>query len=248
MNLAAELRIDSRRSGWFHGHSMRVLCRLAFLCLLSACASAPAPKPLLMPATHHPALPQVTRVELVSAPAVTPADPPRIGQAHLDEARALLQQARNELEPQQWALLNGKLTEAERAWERFSTAARASGRAAEIARGAEGVAEAGRVGERVSLEIEAARKRSGGKRPSEGASLPRIEKKAWDPAPDTVPENWVYPPGKRLCDFKGAAEPSKVGRPDRVRCTYDCGGRTEVRYYWGTSREVCLDPFRRPMY
>lgn len=282
---------------------MRGSCHLAFLCLLTACANTPAPKPLLMSATHEPAPPQATRVEWVSATVVTPEDPPRIGKTELDKARALLQQARDELEPRQWALLDGKLTEAEQAWERFSTAARASGRTAEIASGAEGVAEAGRVGEvksiralprvgpllalllllwpsstagpaydelppwlsaqlelesklmelaktsrQVSLEIEAARRESGGKRPSEGASLPRIEKKAWDPAPGKVPENWIYPSGKRPCDFKGTAEPSKVGRPDKMRCTYDCGGRTEVRYFWGTSSEVCLDPFRRPMY
>lgn len=251
---------------------MRGFCHLAFLGLLSACATTPAPKPLLMSATHEPAPPQVARVELVSAPAVTPADPPRIGKADLDEARALLQQARNELEPQQWALLDGKLAEAERAWERFSTAARASGRVAELSRGAEGVAKAGRAGEvegirsfprvgpllalllllwpsstagpahdelppwlsaqlefesklkelakasrQVSLEIEAAHKGSRAKQPNAGTSLPRIEKKAWEPASDKVPENWVYPPGKRPCDLigTGGSGLSKGGDPTK---------------------------------
>jgi hypothetical protein len=41
--------------------------------------------------------------------------------------------------------LEGKLTAAERAFERFSRAAKASGQAAEVVRGAEGVAQAGRA-------------------------------------------------------------------------------------------------------
>jgi hypothetical protein len=67
----------------------------------------------------------------------------RIGKADLEQARALLSRARHDLEPRQWEALDGKLTSAERAFERFSRAAKASGQAAEVARGAEGVAQAG---------------------------------------------------------------------------------------------------------
>ena len=63
----------------------------------------------------------------------------------LEQARALLSRARGELEPRQWAALDRKLTAAERAFERFSTAAQTSGRAAEVAREAEGIAQAGRA-------------------------------------------------------------------------------------------------------
>jgi hypothetical protein len=69
-----------------------------------------------------------------------------IGKADLDKARALLSRAREELEPRQWEQLDCKLTAAERAFERFSRAARTSGQAAEVARGAEGLAQAGRAG------------------------------------------------------------------------------------------------------
>lgn len=58
----------------------------------------------------------------------------RIGKAELSQARALLSQARNELQPRQWEMLDNKLASAERAWERFDAAARASGRAAEVPR------------------------------------------------------------------------------------------------------------------
>ncbi|HYO57410.1 MAG TPA: DUF6310 domain-containing protein [Archangium sp.] len=70
-----------------------------------------------------------------------------IGKADLDKARALLSRARKGLEPRQWEQLDRKLTAAERAFERFSRAARTSGQAAEVARGAEGLAQAGRASE-----------------------------------------------------------------------------------------------------
>jgi hypothetical protein len=69
----------------------------------------------------------------------------RIGKADLDQARALLFRARTDLEPRQWEALDGKLTAAERAFERFSRAAKASGQAAEVEREAEGFAQAGRA-------------------------------------------------------------------------------------------------------
>ncbi|MFE8602540.1 DUF6310 domain-containing protein [Archangium violaceum] len=65
----------------------------------------------------------------------------------LDKARALLSQARKDLEPRQWESLDRKLTAAERAFERFSRAARMSGQAAKVARGVEGLAQAGRASE-----------------------------------------------------------------------------------------------------
>jgi hypothetical protein len=71
--------------------------------------------------------------------------PSRIGKADLEQARALLSRARSDLEPRQWEALDRKLTAAERAFERFSTAAKTSGQAAEVVRGAEGIAQAGRA-------------------------------------------------------------------------------------------------------
>jgi hypothetical protein len=68
-----------------------------------------------------------------------------IGRADLDKARALLSRARQDIEPRQWEQLDRKFTAAERAFERFSRAAKASGHAAEVVRGAEGVAQAGRA-------------------------------------------------------------------------------------------------------
>ncbi|WP_157758627.1 DUF6310 domain-containing protein [Cystobacter fuscus] len=84
-------------------------------------------------------------IRFVSAP-VEPVQPSsRIGKADLEQARALWSRARSDLEPRQWERLGGKLTAAERAFERFSRAARASGQAAEVSRGAEGFVQAGRA-------------------------------------------------------------------------------------------------------
>jgi hypothetical protein len=69
----------------------------------------------------------------------------RIGKADLDHARELLSRARNDLEPRHWEALERKLTAAERAFERFSRAAKTSGQAAEVMRGTEKLAQAGRV-------------------------------------------------------------------------------------------------------
>jgi len=115
------------------------------LLLVSACASAPAPPS--MPRTHafapipHPG----PSIRLVLAPKDPVPEGSRIGKANLDEARAQLSRARHDLEPRQWETLDRKLTAAERAFERFSTAAKMSGQAAEVARGAEGIALAGRA-------------------------------------------------------------------------------------------------------
>lgn len=54
---------------------------------------------------------------LVSAQAESASESSSIGKADLNEARRLLSEAHNELEPQQWALLDSKLVEAERAWD-----------------------------------------------------------------------------------------------------------------------------------
>jgi hypothetical protein len=85
------------------------------------------------------------RIRLVSAPMEPIPERSWIGKADLDKARALLSRARQDIETRQWEQLNRKLTAAERAFERFSRAAKASGQAAEVARGAEGVAQAGRA-------------------------------------------------------------------------------------------------------
>jgi hypothetical protein len=70
-----------------------------------------------------------------------------IGKADLDKARVLLSRARQDIEPRQWERLDRELAAAERAFERFSRAARTSGQAAAVARGAEGFAQTGRASE-----------------------------------------------------------------------------------------------------
>ncbi len=119
----------------------------ALLLLLTACASAPAPRS--MPRSHSYASAPTSgpRIRLVSAPMESMPGQSRIGKADLDKARALLSQARENLEPRQWQQLDRKLAEAERAFERFSRAVSKSGNAAEVARGVEGLAQARRASE-----------------------------------------------------------------------------------------------------
>ena len=117
----------------------------AFLLLLSACASAPVAPSMPRPHAFVPNSPPGPVIRLVLAP-MDPVQPSsRIGKAELEQARALLSRARSDLEPRQWEALDRKLTAAERAFERFSSTAKASGQAAEVMRGAEGVEQAGRA-------------------------------------------------------------------------------------------------------
>ena len=124
---------------------MRFRACLVLLLLASACASAPAPRsmPRLQAFASTPT--PGPRIRLVSSPMEPTPERSWIGKADLDKARALLSRARQDIEPRQWEQLNRKLTAAERAFERFSRAAKASGQAAEVVRGAEGVAQAGRA-------------------------------------------------------------------------------------------------------
>ncbi|WP_395828367.1 DUF6310 domain-containing protein [Archangium violaceum] len=115
--------------------------------LLTACASAPAPQSMPRPHALASTPTSGPRIQLVSAPMEPAPDRSRIGKADLDKARALLSRVRKDIEPRQWEQLDRKLTAAERAFERFSRAARTSGQAAEVARGAEGLAQAGRGSE-----------------------------------------------------------------------------------------------------
>lgn len=128
---------------------MRRLGFTAGLGMLCACAITPAPMPVPSSPQEAPATTSHAQIQRVSASSSPRAAGPRIGKADLDQARALLSDARDELEPHRWALLDSRLAKAERAWERFNTVAKASGRAAEVARGAEGLAEAGRTSETV---------------------------------------------------------------------------------------------------
>ncbi|OJH40345.1 hypothetical protein [Cystobacter ferrugineus] len=124
---------------------MRFRACIALLLFVSACASAPAP--LSMPRHHTfvPTRPSGPSIRLVSAPMDPVQQQSRIRKADLDQARALLFRARTDLEPRQWEALDEKLTAAERAFERFSRAAKTIGQAAEVSRGTEGVARAGRA-------------------------------------------------------------------------------------------------------
>lgn len=75
--------------------------------------------------------------------------PPTIGQAEIERAKALLVQAKGELQPQQYQLLEQDLAEAEAAFQRFSSLAKASGEPAEVARGAEALVAAQRASQMV---------------------------------------------------------------------------------------------------
>jgi len=121
----------------------RMCC--ALLLFLSACASAP-PSPS-MPRPHFivPTPSSGPSILFVSAPMEPVQQGSRIGKAELEQVRTLLSRARNDLEPRQWEALDRKLIATERAFERFSRAAKASGQAAEVVRGAEGLAQAGRA-------------------------------------------------------------------------------------------------------
>lgn len=119
---------------------MRLHACIALPLFLSACASVPsAPS---TPGAHVlvSAPPQGPGIRLVSAPVEPVRQGLRIGRADLEQARALLSRARDDLEPHQWGLLDRKLTAAERAFEHFSSAAKASGQAAEVVRRTESIA------------------------------------------------------------------------------------------------------------
>ena len=126
---------------------MRLRTWSVLLVLLTACASAPAPRSMPRPHAFASTPTSSPRIRLVSAPMEPAPERSRIGKADLNKARALLSQARKDLEPRQWEQLDRKLTAAERAFERFSRAARTSGQSAEVARGVEGLAQAGRASE-----------------------------------------------------------------------------------------------------
>ncbi len=124
---------------------MRFRACLVLLLLASACASAPAPQSMPRPHAFASAPTSGPRIRFVSAPMEPTPERSWIGKPDLDKARALLSRARQDIEPRQWEQLNRKLTAAERAFERFSRAAKASGQSAKVVRGAEGVAQAGRA-------------------------------------------------------------------------------------------------------
>ncbi|WP_047860758.1 DUF6310 domain-containing protein [Archangium gephyra] len=126
---------------------MRLRTWSALLVLLTACASAPASRSMPRPHPFTSTPTSSPRIRLVSAPMEPAPERSWIGKADLDKARALLSRARKDLEPRQWERLDRELTAAERAFERFSRAARTSGQAAEVVRGAEGLAQAGRASE-----------------------------------------------------------------------------------------------------
>ncbi|REG37290.1 hypothetical protein ATI61_101272 [Archangium gephyra] len=126
---------------------MRLRTWSALLVLLTACASAPVPQSMPRPRTFASTPTSGPRIQLVSAPMEPAPERSWIGRADLDKARALLSRARKDIEPRQWEQLDRELTAAERAFERFTRAARTSGQAAEVARGAEGLAQAGRASE-----------------------------------------------------------------------------------------------------
>jgi hypothetical protein len=71
--------------------------------------------------------------------------PPTIGQAEIERAKTLLVEAKGELQPQQYQMLEQDLAEAETAFQRYSSLAKASGESAEVVRGAEALVAAQRA-------------------------------------------------------------------------------------------------------
>jgi hypothetical protein len=121
------------------------MCRRAcfsLVFLLSACASAPLSPSTLRSHLPVPSPPPAPSIRRVSAPMEAVQQGARIGRTDLEQARTLLSRARNDLEPRQWERLERKLEAAERAFERFSKAVKASGQSAEVGRGAEAAAQA----------------------------------------------------------------------------------------------------------
>jgi hypothetical protein len=102
--------------------------------LWCACAT-PAPRP-------------ETRSALANLVLGQAGPPPTIGWDELERARVLLAEAKGELQPQQYELLEKDLVEAETAFQRFSTLAKAASKAAEVTRGAEAL-----VGAQRALQI-----------------------------------------------------------------------------------------------
>jgi hypothetical protein len=122
-----------------------------WILMLSGCATAPLPRtqpegPPLRLTRAEPERPLV-RVQLASdttAPA-TPANNRGdfIGKRELAEARATLDEAKTKLDPEQWARLDARLTNAERSFERFQAAAAATGSAPLVLRGVSQLSRAG---------------------------------------------------------------------------------------------------------
>jgi hypothetical protein len=80
------------------------------------------------------------RVGLVAALAnlmLAQSAPPTIGQAEIERAKVLLVEAKGQLQPQQYQLLEQDLVEAEVAFQRYSSLAKAGGESAEVVRGVE---------------------------------------------------------------------------------------------------------------
>lgn len=129
---------------------MAPACRLVLWLLTSSgwAAAAPAPKPPAPLVQRVQAAPQAASVLIqgASAPPGPAGSRSCISKKTLEQARSLLSEVRHELEPRQWELLDSKLANAERAYAHLNKVANASGRVAEIARGVESVAEAGRAG------------------------------------------------------------------------------------------------------
>ena len=126
---------------------MRLRTWTALLVLHTACASAPTPQSMPRPRAYVSTPTSGPRIRLVSSPMEPTPERSWIGKADLDKARVLLSRARQDIEPRQWERLDRELAAAERAFERFSRAARTSGQAAAVARGAEGFAQTGRASE-----------------------------------------------------------------------------------------------------
>src|SRR4051812_47893613 len=110
---------------------MRIGLVVVLAVLWRACAT-PAPRPEAPSPLAH----------LGPGPA---GPPPTIEWGELERAKALLAEAKGELQPQQYELIEEDLVQAEAAFQRFSTLAKAGGEAAEVVRSAEALTGAQRA-------------------------------------------------------------------------------------------------------
>lgn len=88
-------------------------------------------------------------------------------------------------------------------------------------------------------ELDAAKKQPPKEKPK--PTPKKGPKEAPPKVPDLMPDVSGYPPGKRPCKLLGT-EGKALGLPPGIsgpfKCTYNCGGKEEIRHGWGTSAEV----------
>jgi hypothetical protein len=127
---------------------------------LPACTAAALLVIHASPPTPGPSFGRTWPVQRGMLAIVTSSTPPQvdaspIGKQELVRARELLSRTRDQVEPQQWEVLDRSLAEAEQAFEHLNSVAQAGAETTAVVRGAEGVANPGRAGAAVEALAEA---------------------------------------------------------------------------------------------